>query len=79
MAKSSIPYLGTVTPFKGIRVYLQSAMGMPGSREYLQELTACVFGDYMQEGFLLLIADDFYVGGSSIRELLLNWIKVLER
>ena len=40
LAKSSIPYLGTVTPFKGLQVYLRSAMGMPGSSEYLQELTA---------------------------------------
>ena len=34
VAKSSIPYLGTVTPFKGLRVYLRAAMGMPGSSEY---------------------------------------------
>ena len=45
MTKSS--FLGTVTPYKGLRVYLRSAMGMPGSSEHLQELTARVFDDYL--------------------------------
>ena len=56
--KSSIPYVGTVTPFKGLRVYLRAAMGMPGSSEILQELTLSVFGDLLTEGFLVIIADD---------------------
>ena len=30
MSESSIPYLGTMTPFKGLRVYACAAMGMPG-------------------------------------------------
>ena len=33
VAKPSIPYIGTVTPFKGLRVYTRSSMGMPGSSE----------------------------------------------
>ena len=33
LAKGSIPYLATVTAFKGLRVYLSSVMGMPGSSE----------------------------------------------
>ena len=37
VAKSSIPFLGTVTPFKGLTVYLRSAMSMPDSSEYLRE------------------------------------------
>ena len=79
LAKSSIPYLGTVMPFKGIRVYLRPAMGMPGSSEYLQELTARVFGDFMLEGFVVLIADDIFIGADSISELLINWFRVLLR
>ena len=35
-SKSSISYLGIVTPFKGLHVYLRCAMGMPGSSGYLQ-------------------------------------------
>ena len=30
LAKDSFPYLATVAPFRGLRVYLTSAMGMPG-------------------------------------------------
>lgn len=79
LAKSSIPYLATVTPFKGIRVYLRSAMGMPGSSEYLQELTSRVFGDLMQEGFVTMITDDLFVGANTITNLLQHWTKVLKR
>ena len=35
LTKKSLPYMGTVTPFKGIRIYLHPPMGMPGSSEYL--------------------------------------------
>ena len=36
---SSMPYLGSVTPFKGLRVYTRSAMGMPGSSEHNSEVS----------------------------------------
>jgi len=38
LAKSSMKYCGVATPFKGIRVYTRSAMGMPGSETSLEEL-----------------------------------------
>ena len=79
LEKDSIPYLATTTPFKGLRVYLRSAMGMPGSSEYLQELTARVFGDFIQEGFVLVIADDLHIGGNTVEELFNNWHRVLQR
>ena len=74
-----MPYLATVTPFKGIRIYLRPAMGMPGSSEFLQELTSRVFGDFAQEGFLIVIADDMFLGGNTIPELFTNWSRVLHR
>ena len=79
VAKSSMPYLATVTPFKGIRVYARSANGMPGCTEYLEELTARVFGDFVQEGWLALIADDLFIGGSTSSEILDRWTLVLQR
>ena len=79
VAKNSIQYLGTVTPFKGIRVYLRSAMGMPGSSEYLQELTSRVFGDFLQEGFMVIIHDDLYIFGNTVDESINNWSRVLQR
>ena len=77
--KASIPYLGTVTPFKGIRVYTRSAMGQPGASKHLRELLTRVFGDFLTEGFLLIKDDDMYVGAQNISELLCNWQKVLHR
>ena len=38
LAHSSMKYCGVATPFKGIRVYTRSAIGMPGSETYLEEL-----------------------------------------
>ena len=50
MANSSMKYCGVTTPFKGIRVYTRSAMGMPGSETCLEELMSRVLGDLIQEG-----------------------------
>ena len=77
VSKSSIPYLGTMTPFKGLRVYLRAAMGMPGAAEALHELTSRVYGKHVQQGFLLIIADDMFVGGNTIKELHGNWVLTL--
>ena len=77
LAKSSMKYCGVATPFKGIRVYTRSAMGMPGSETVLEELLSRVLGDLIQEGFVAKLADDLLVGGDSPSELLTNWSKVL--
>ena len=73
MSDSSIPYLGTLTPFKGVRVYARAAMGMPGSSEYLDELMSRVVGGMLMAETVLKIADDLYVVGSTLSELLRNW------
>ena len=54
-------------------------MGMPGSSEILQELTSHVFGDLLTEGFLVIIADDLFIGANTIEEMLLRWTLVLQR
>ena len=79
VCRSSMKYLATSTPFKGLRVYTRSAMGMPGSSEYLHELMSRVLGDFVQEGFVILLADDIHVCGNSEEEVLFNWEHVLER
>lgn len=78
LAHSSMKYCGVVTPFKGIRVYTRSAMGMPGSETCLEELMSRVLGDFIQEGFVAKIADDLYCGGNTPDELLANWSRVLD-
>ena len=71
-------YCGLATPFKGVRVYVRSAMGMPGSETALEELMCRVLGHLLQEGIFVKIADDLYCGGNTSHELLGNWKKVLQ-
>ena len=77
LARSSMKYCGVVTPFKGIRVYTRSAMGMPGSETTLEELMSRVLGALIQEGIVAKLADDLYCGGNTPEELVTNWRKVL--
>lgn len=49
LAKESRKYCGVATPFRGIRVYCRSAMGMPGSETALEEMMCCVLGDFIQQ------------------------------
>ena len=62
-------YCGVVTPFRAVRVYARSAMGMPGSETALEELLCRVLGDLLEEGVVAKLADDIYCGGNTIAEL----------
>ena len=53
-------------------------MGMPGSETCLEELMCRVLGGLIQEGNTAKIADDLYVGGDTLEDLLYNWERVLE-
>lgn len=77
LARESMKYCGVATPFKGVRVYKRSAMGMPGSETALEELMCRVLGPLLQEGSTVKIADDLYCGGNTPLELLQNWKKLL--
>ena len=77
LARDSMKYCGVATPFKGIRVYTRSAMGMPGSETCLEEMMCRVLGDLIQEGCVAKIADDLYCGGNTYEEVLQNWSRVL--
>ena len=78
LSRGSMKYCGVATPFRGVRVYARSAMGMPGSETALEELMSRVLGDLLKEGIVAKIADDLYCGGNSPSELLSNWKKVLQ-
>ena len=78
LSKSSLKYCGVATPFRGIRVYTRSAMGMPGSETALEELMRRVLGNLLQEGHVAKLADDLYYGGDTPEELLATWARVLE-
>ena len=49
-------WCATPTPFRGLRVFLRSAQGMPGSSETLEELMSTILGHYIQEGKVANIA-----------------------
>ena len=72
-------FCAVVTPYKGVRVYLRAAMGMPGSECALDELMSRILGDLIQEGSVERIADDLYIGANDIVTLLKIWEKVLMR
>ena len=78
LAKESMKYCGVATPFKGVRVYKRSAMGMPGSETALEELMCRVLGSLLKEGSVVKVADDLYCGGNTPKELLLNFRKLLQ-
>ena len=77
LSRDSMKYCGVATPFRGVRVYVRSAMGMPGSETALK-LTCRVLGHFVQEGVVAKIADDLYGGGHTQQELLNNWERVLD-
>ena len=70
-------YCGVATPFRGVRVYTRSAMGMPGSETSLEELMCRVLGDLLMEGIVVKLADDLYCGADTPEALLHNWGRVL--
>ena len=76
LAKESMKYCGVATPFKGVRVYVRSAMGMPGSETALEEVMCRVLGPLLQDGCVAKIADDLFCGGNTPQELLCNWKRV---
>ena len=78
LSQNSMKYCGVATPFKGVRVYVRSAMGMPVSETALEELMCRVLGHLLQKGIVVKIADDLYCGGNTPHELLENWKKVLQ-
>jgi len=78
LARECMKYCGVATPFRGVRVYARSAMGIPGSETALEGLMCRVLGDLLQAGIVAKIADDLYCGGNSPDELLRNWSSVLQ-
>ena len=66
-------FCGTATPFKGIRVYQRSAMGMPGSETALEELLSCILGDLITNHAVIKMADNLFCGLATLHELFHNW------
>ena len=67
-----------VSPFRGVRVYTRSAMGMPGSETALEELNSRVLGDLLEEVVVVKLANDLYCGADTPSQLVGNFSRVLE-
>ena len=79
MKTESMEWLGTNSPYKGMYVYARGAMGLRNMAEYLEEMVSRVFGDMIAEGIVDKVADDLQAGGNTVKELLENWERVLQR
>ena len=79
MQKSDCKYLGTVHPFKGLRVYTCDPQGLKGASERGYEKLLRIFGDLVQNGQLAQMADGLHVLGNSVHALAENYIEVLQR
>ena len=78
LSKFSMKYCRVATPYRGVRVYMRCAMGMPGSEMALEELMFHVLSNCIQDGIVAKLADDLYCGGNTLDELLSNWKRVLD-
>ena len=79
LQKQDIKYLGTVHPFKGLRVYTVDPQGLKGAGERSYEKLLRIYGDMVQEDKLAQMADGLHVLGTSIEELVQNYTEVLHR
>ena len=79
LQQSDIKYLGTVHPFKGLRVYTCDPQGLKGASERSYEKLLRIYGDMVQAGQLAQMADGLHVLGDSIEELASNYKQVLTR
>ena len=77
-AKESMKYCGVATSFKGVQVYICSAMGMPCSGTVLEVVMCSVLGPLLQDESVAKITDDLYYSGSTPQEPFCNWKRVLQ-
>ena len=52
-------------------------MGMPTSDTALEERMCSILNDYLKVGVIAKIADDVYIGGNTLDDLLINWRCIL--
>ena len=79
MQRHDIKFLGTVHPFKGLKVYTCDPQGLKGASERSYEKLLRIFGDMVQDNKLAQMADGLHVLGQTIEELHENYVQVLHR
>ena len=79
LSPESSKYVGVLSPYTGTYVYRRSVMGLPGSESALEELLSRVLGKLIREGKMIKVADDIFLGASTIKELIEIWEEALTR
>ena len=78
LKRSSMKYCGVVSPMKGVLVYTVGCMGLPGTEVALEELTCLLFGHLVAQGKVAKLADDMFLGGETVEEVLATFEEVLQ-
>ena len=79
MPLSSIQYLGTVHPRGGLRVYTCEPQGIKNAAEHGKEKLARIYQDMIRRKELTIMADNGFIGASTLPELTENYREVLNR
>ena len=79
MSKDSLPWLGVMTPFGGLRVITRSAQGLLGMSEEFTLLVRKIIKEELQAGKVVQLVDDFYVGGETQQEAASNYLAILHK
>ena len=79
MKVANKPYLGTMHPFKGLRIYAVEPQGLRNASEHASERLARIYGDLCADEKMTRMADGLYVLGDTFPELELNFNEVLSR
>ena len=79
MSADSLPWLGLMSPFGGLRVITRSAQGLLGMSEEFSLLMRQVLKEELQKGICCLLIDDVIVGGATEEEAANNYILILQK
>ena len=79
MDKRDYPYLGVMTPFKGLRIMARSGQGLLNSDTELKELVGKVLGQEIANNICKVVADDLVIGGPTINIAIQNYSLVLAK
>ena len=79
MKPSDKQYLGTMHPFKGLRVYAAEPQGLRNASEHGYERLARIFGDLCGTEKMTRMADGLYILADTLPELQQNFKEVLWR
>ena len=79
MSSSVLPYLGVMTPNRGIRVLTRAGQGLQNSDYELEQLLTQILGDEICQDKVIISRDDGIVGANSMEELIDHWEIVLSK